>query len=77
MDLIRKQSNTPHGLWTYEDSEKARLTLLEHPGKQLANAAVHFTHYPHRHSSVSPHLTRRRILQQQGREPDLGSLNPL
>jgi hypothetical protein len=64
VDVIRSESNTPHGRGTYEDSEKARRTLLEHPGKMLSNAAVHFIHYPQRHSSVSPHLTRRRLLQQ-------------
>lgn len=64
VDVIRSESNTPQGRGTYEDSEKARRTLLENPGKQLANAAVHFIHYPHRHASVSPHLTRRRLLQQ-------------
>ena len=64
VDVIRSESNTPQGRGAYEDSEKARRTLLENPGKQLANAAVHFIHYPHRHASVSPHLTRRRLLQQ-------------
>jgi hypothetical protein len=62
--VIRSESNTPLGRGTYEDSEKARRLLLENPGKQLANAAGHFIHYPHRHASVSPHLTRRRLLQQ-------------
>ena len=64
VDVIRSESNTPHGSGTYEDSEKARRTLLENPGRQLANAAVHFIDYPQRHASVSPHLTRRRIIQQ-------------
>jgi hypothetical protein len=64
VDVIRSESNTPHGQWTYEDSEKARRVLLEQPGKMLSNAAVHFIHYPQRHASVSPHLTRRRLVQQ-------------
>jgi len=64
VDVIRSESNTPHGPWTYEDSEKVRRILLENPGKMLSNAAVHFIHYPHRHASVSPSLTRRRLLQQ-------------
>ena len=64
VDVIRSESNTPHGGGTYEDSEKARRTLLENPGRQLANTAVHFIDYPQRHASVSPHLTRRRIIQQ-------------
>ena len=64
VDVIRKESNTPHGRWTYEDSEKARFTLLDQPEKQLANAAVHFFHYPHRHTAVSPWLTQRRLYQQ-------------
>lgn len=63
VDVIRSESNTPHGRWTYEDSEKARRVILENPGKMLSNAAVHFIHYPHRHASVSPNLTRRRLLQ--------------
>jgi hypothetical protein len=64
VDVIRSESNAPHGRWTYEDSEKARRMLLENPGKMLSNAAVHFIHYPQRHASVSPHLTMRRLLQQ-------------
>lgn len=64
VDVIRKESNRPHGRWTYEDSEKARLVLLDHPDQQLANAAVHFFHYPHRHTAVSPWLTQRRLYQQ-------------
>lgn len=64
VDVIRSESNTPHGRGTYEDSEKARRTLLENPGQQLANTAVHFIDYPQRHASVSPHLTGRRIVQQ-------------
>ncbi len=54
VDVIRSESNTPQGRGTYEDSEKARRILLGNPGEQLANAAVHFIHYPHRHASVSP-----------------------
>jgi hypothetical protein len=64
VDVIRKESNRPHGRWTFEDSEKARFTRLDHPDKQLANAAVHFLHYPHRHAAVSPWLTQRRLYQQ-------------
>jgi hypothetical protein len=64
VDVIRMESNTPQGRGTYEDSEKARRVLLSHPDKQLSNAAVHFIHYPHRHASGSPNLTRRRLLQQ-------------
>ncbi len=64
VDVIRSESNRSHSGWPYEDSEKCRRVLLENPGKALANAAVHFIHYPHRHASVSPHLTRRRLVQQ-------------
>jgi hypothetical protein len=64
VDVIRAESNTALGQGTYEDSEKARRILLANPGKQLSNAAVHFIDYPQRHASVSPHLTRRRLLQQ-------------
>ncbi|HOX04522.1 MAG TPA: hypothetical protein P5555_19985 [Candidatus Paceibacterota bacterium] len=63
VDVIRSESNTPFHRWAYEDSEKARLALLDHPDRQLANAAVHFPHYAHRLTSVSPNLTRRRLLQ--------------
>jgi hypothetical protein len=64
VDVIRSESNTRLGQGTYEDSEKARRILLANPGRQLTNAAVHFIDYPQRHASVSPHLTRRRLLQQ-------------
>jgi hypothetical protein len=63
VDVIRMESNRPHHQWTYEDSERARFMLLNNPDRQLANAAVHFIHYPQRHSAVSPWLTQRRILQ--------------
>jgi len=79
VDVIRSESNTPHGRGTYEDSEKARRTLLNNPGRQLANCAVHFIHYPQRHASVSPHLTARRILQQMlnGAWVDFYCIGPL
>ena len=63
VDVIRSESNTALHEWAYQDSEKTRLMLLSNPGQQLANAAVHFPHYAHRLTSVSPNLTRRRLLQ--------------
>jgi hypothetical protein len=61
VDLIRKESNTALDTWMYEESYRTRMTLIEHPGKQQANAAVHFPHYPHRLTSVAPDLTRKRL----------------
>jgi hypothetical protein len=61
VDIIRKESNTALDTWMYEESFRTRMTLLENPGKQQANAAVHFPHYPHRLASVSPDLTRKRL----------------
>lgn len=64
VDVIRKESNRPLGRGTYEDTEKAKWTLLTCGERQLANAAVHFIRIPYRHSAVSPYLTTRRLWQQ-------------
>lgn len=61
VDLVRKESNTALDTWVYEESFRTRMARLKSPAKQLANAAVHFPHYPHRHTSVSPDLTRKRL----------------
>jgi len=61
VDVVRKESNSALDNWVYEEGFRTRLARLSHPDKQLANAAVHFPHYPHRHASVSPDLTRKRL----------------
>ncbi|MBM4023972.1 MAG: hypothetical protein FJ280_00975 [Planctomycetes bacterium] len=61
VDVVRKESNSALDNWVYEESFRTRLARLKYPDKQQANAAVHFPHYPHRHASVSPDLTRKRL----------------
>lgn len=61
VDVIRKESSSALHTWRYEESYRVRLTALDYPDKQLANAAVHFPRYSHRHSSVAPSLTRQRL----------------
>jgi hypothetical protein len=61
VDLVRRESHTALDTWIHEESFRMRLARLNHPDKQLANAAVSFPHYPHRHASVSPNLTRKRL----------------
>jgi hypothetical protein len=61
VDVVRKESNTALDNWVYEESFRTRMARLKNPEKQQANAAVHFPHYPHRHASVSPDLTRKRL----------------
>jgi len=63
VDVIRKESNAPLDGWVYEESFRTRLARMEFPGKQQANAAVNFPHYPHRLTSVSPDLTRKRLFE--------------
>jgi hypothetical protein len=63
VDVLRKESNTALDTWMYEESFRTRMTLLENPGKQQANAAVSFPHFAHRLASVSPDLTRKRLFQ--------------
>jgi hypothetical protein len=63
VDVIRKESNSRLGRGTYHDTEKAKRTLLESGGRQLANAAVYFIAIPFRHAAVAPGLTGRRLLQ--------------
>jgi hypothetical protein len=63
VDVIRAESNSRRGRGTYHDTEKAKRTLLDSGGRQLANAAVHFIAIPYRHAAVSPSLTGRRLLQ--------------
>lgn len=61
VDVVRRESSTALDNWVYEEGFRTRLARLKHPDKQQANAAVHFPHYPHRHASVSPDLTRKRL----------------
>ena len=61
VDVVRKESNSALDNWVYEESFRTRLARLKYPDKQQANAAVSFPHYPHRHASVSPDLTRKRL----------------
>jgi hypothetical protein len=63
VDVVRKESNSALDNWVYEESFRTRLGQLKYPGKQQANAAVSFPHYPHRHASVSPDLTRKRLFE--------------
>ncbi len=64
VDVIRKESNKPLGQGTYEDTQRAKWTLLTCGERQLANAAVHFIRIPYRHTAVSPYLNARRTWQQ-------------
>ena len=63
VDVVRKESNSALDNWVYEEGFRTRLARLKYPDKQQANAAVSFPHYPHRHASVSPDLTRKRLFE--------------
>jgi hypothetical protein len=78
-DVIRSESNRPYPGWAHEDTEKARRHRLLHPDQPLANAAVHFIHYPQRHSGVSTFVTSRRLLQHmvQAQWVDFYCIGPL
>ena len=78
-DVVRAESNRPYPGWAHEDTEKARQRRLSHPEQPLSNAAVHFIHYPQRHSGVSTYVTSRRLLQQmvQGQWVDFYCIGPL
>ncbi len=78
-DVVRSESNRPCIRWAYEDTEKAMRRRLDHPGQLLANAAVHFIHYPQRHAGVSPHVTARRLHQHmlQAQWVDFYCIGPL
>jgi hypothetical protein len=78
-DVVRSESNRPYIQWAYEDTEKAMRSRLNHPAQPLANAAVHFIHYPQRHAGVSPVVTARRLHQAmlQGQWLDFYCIGPL
>jgi len=78
-DIVRAESNRPWIQWSYEDTEKAMRHRLEHPEQPLANAAVHFIHYPQRHAGVSSVVTARRLQQAmlQGQWLDFYCIGPL
>jgi hypothetical protein len=63
VDLVRKESNSALDNWVYEEGFRTRLARLKYLDKQQANAAVSFPQYPHRHASVSPDLTRKRLFE--------------
>jgi hypothetical protein len=62
VDVVRKESHAALDNWVYEEGFRTRLARLRYSDKQQANAAVSFPHYPHRHASVSPDLTRKRLV---------------
>lgn len=64
IDVIRKESGAPLGQETWDDVERAQLTLLTTENKQLANASVHFYQMIFRHSAAAPYLHSRRLWQQ-------------
>ncbi len=64
IDIIRQESNAALGSGTYDDTRRAKRTLLDAGRRQLANAAVYFVDIPFRHASVAPYLTGRRLFQQ-------------
>jgi len=78
-DVVRSESNRPFIQWAYEDSERAMRRRMEHPEQPLANAAVHFIHYPQRHAGVSHVVTARRLHQAmlQGQWLDFYCIGPL
>ncbi len=63
VDIRRNESNKRLGRWSYFDTFKSKNALSSHPDVMLSNSAVHFLQYTYRHSSVSPWLTQRRIVQ--------------
>jgi hypothetical protein len=79
IDIIRQESNSALGSGTYDDTHRAKRTLMDAGRRQLANAAVHFIDIPFRHSSVAPYLTGRRLFQQMinGAWVDFYCIGPL
>jgi len=63
IDVIRKESGRPTGEGHWGNAERAQLTLLNNPTRQLANASVHFYQMTFRHSGVAPYLHTRRLWQ--------------
>ncbi len=63
IDLIRKESSSPIGEDPWDVLQKTQWTLLNNPGRQLANASNHFHQMIFRHSGVAPHLHSRRLWQ--------------
>ncbi len=76
VDLVRKESHSSiydeRPAWEYSASHNVKSILGSFQDKQVSNAAVHFIDYPNRHSSVSPHLTGLRLVQNimNGSGPD-------
>ena len=79
IDIIRQESNDALGSGTYDDTHRAKRTLLDAGRRQLANAAVYFIDIPFRHTSVAPYLTGRRLFQQMinGAWVDFYCIGPL
>ncbi len=67
VDLIRRESGShiwdERPAFNYHSTDNVKRGLGSYRGKQVANTAVHFVDIPFRHSSVSPHLTGMRLIE--------------
>lgn len=67
VDLVRQESGSEiyseRPAWNYHSTENVRRFLGGFRDRQVANTAVHFPDIPFRHSSVAPHLTGMRLIE--------------
>ena len=63
IDVIRSESGAPTVEEPWHGLEKSQSILLTNPGRQLANASVHFPRMIFRHSGVAPYLHSQRLWQ--------------
>jgi hypothetical protein len=67
VDLIRRESGShisdDRPAWNFHSTDNVKRALGSFQDKQISNTAVHFVDIPFRHSSVSPHLTRMRLIE--------------
>jgi hypothetical protein len=63
IDVIRTESGAPTLEEPWHDLEKSQSLLLNYPGRQLANASVHFPRMIFRHGGVAPYLHSQRLWQ--------------
>ncbi len=65
--LIRQESNTgmdralPH--WQYNGSDNTKWAVGSYPGMQSSNTTVDFLDYEYRHTAVSPHQQKLRLVE--------------
>ncbi|MFC1552244.1 alpha-amylase family protein [Candidatus Latescibacterota bacterium] len=66
VDLVRMESDSSldgHPDWEFRSTDNVKTFLGSYRDKQISNTAVHFPTYGFRHSSVSPYLTERRLIE--------------